>query len=145
MLLPETLDPELDLTSTAGDISVSGFFVDTTLTSAAGDILIAGGTANLTLETTAGDINARNVDPMGEVRSTSTAGSTRLNLTTAPSAMTVETTAGDQLIRVPLGDYDITTDTLMGEVTNSLGSDPDSTYPYRFTSTMGDIAIEQKR
>ncbi|KDP91520.1 MULTISPECIES: DUF4097 family beta strand repeat-containing protein [Clavibacter] len=146
VLLPEADQglPALEVQSTTGDMDVSGFFGDTTLTSTDGDILITGATADLTLGTAAGAIDARNVYVAGELLATSTAGEARLILDDAPSAMTVET-AGDQLIRIPVGAYDIRTSAPMGEATNTLGSDPDSTYPYRFSSASGDIVITQRR
>jgi hypothetical protein len=147
VVLPEAelgLAPALELSTTAGRISASGPFGDTILTSLAGDILITGGTADLTLTTAAGAIDARDIYIDGELHATSTAGEARLVLDDAPSAMTVETT-GDQLIRIPAGAYDIRTSAPMGEATNTLGSDPDSAYPYRFSSATGDIVITQRR
>ncbi|RII95417.1 hypothetical protein DZF95_01055 [Clavibacter michiganensis] len=146
VLLPEAEQglPALEVQSTTGDMDVSGFFGDTTLNSTDGDILITGAAANLTLGTEAGAIDARNVYVAGELQAASIAGDARLVLDDAPSAMTVETT-GDQLIRIPSGAYDIRTSAPMGEATNTLGSDPDSTYPYRFSSTAGDITITQRR
>ncbi|WP_146083782.1 DUF4097 family beta strand repeat-containing protein [Clavibacter michiganensis] len=146
VLLPEADQgfPALEVQSTTGDINVSGFFGDTILNGTEGDILITGAAADLTLGTAGGAIDARNIYVAGELQATSTAGDARLVLDDAPSAMTVET-AGDQLIRIPAGAYDIRTSAPMGEATNTLGSDPDSTYPYRFSSTAGDIIITQRR
>jgi hypothetical protein len=58
--------------------------------------------------------------------------------------MRVETTAGEQRILLPAGSYAITTETVMGEVSNALGSDADAARRYVLSATMGDIEVAER-
>jgi hypothetical protein len=69
---------------------------------------------------------------------------------------TLTSTAGDILITGAAADLTLATEAgaidarniyVAGELhaTNTLGSDPHSTYPYRFSSAAGDITITQRR
>jgi hypothetical protein len=131
---------------------VAGDFRDVDVESGAGEIRLSGSVADLEVESGAGDLaghpevvlTADDLRVSGEVSATSGAGDTELDLVTAPTAMRLETAAGEQRILLPEGDYAITTETTMGDVANAFGSDPDATRRYVLSATMGDITVEQR-
>ncbi|PZF57258.1 hypothetical protein DEJ23_07085 [Curtobacterium sp. MCSS17_008] len=113
----------VEVTSTAGDVLLAGSWGDVTLTSTAGDVTLDGRADALTVEATSGDVD--------------------LALGAAPRSISVETTSGDQEVRLPDGDYAITAEATVGDVDNALGTDPGSAQRYRFTAVAGDIEIER--
>ncbi|MFS4505209.1 DUF4097 family beta strand repeat-containing protein [Clavibacter sp. Sh2141] len=134
----------LDVSSAAGEIGLTGAFGDVEVDSGAGEVRLTGSVDDLEVESGAGDLTAEALEVRGEVRTTSAAGDTELDLATAPTSMRVETTAGDQRILLPAGDYAITTETVMGAVSNGIGSDASSPRAYVLATTMGDITVDAR-
>lgn len=115
------LGASLVITTFGGDVTLDGRFGDITATTSGGDFSLEGKAASLALENVAGD--------------------SRVNLDDAPARMSIQTSAGDQDVTLPVGDYGITTKAGLGDIRNGLGNNPDAARQYRFESRVGDILI----
>jgi hypothetical protein len=147
VVLPQSMerdDLDLDLESTAGNLTVSGEFGDVQLESTAGDVRLAGAADDLEVNTTAGNIRLSDFDVRGVFRSDSTAGDSRFEFRTLPRSIDVETTAGDVRVSLPSGSYRIETETTAGQVQQNVSSDAGSDRVYRFTTTAGNIELNDR-
>jgi hypothetical protein len=144
--LPKALaDGSLPLTvsATAGDVNLDGDYAATRIHMTAGDLDLSGSATDLSIESTAGNID---LDTMSAKTLTihSTAGDIRVDLATLPDEFEIASVAGNQTVTLPAGDYDINTQTTAGDVTVDVPSNPDAALSYRFTSTAGNIEIDER-
>ena len=125
--LPSALErkaPSLHLDSAAGNVDARGAFGRVAVETAAGDVHVTGAVNGLDIETAAGDVV--------------------LELASAPSSLHVETTAGNQRTVLPSGDYDISTDSVAGAVSNDFSTRVGSGPRYSFEAVAGDIRVERR-
>ncbi len=113
---------QLDLSTAAGTIAVTGSSAEIDARTSAGDIELldySGDTA--TLRTTAGDITVEAV--------------------AAPRSISAETTAGGIVITVPDEVYDVDVDTAVGDVDVSVRTDPSADRSISASTRAGEITI----
>lgn len=146
IVLPDRLsDGSIDLAvdATAGNLNLDGDYAATNLSVTAGNLDLTGSATDLIIESTAGNID---LDTMTaeSVMIHSTAGDVRVDLATLPDEFEIASVAGDQNVLLPAGDYDIDTQTTAGHVSIEVPSNPDAALSYRFSSTAGDIRIDER-
>lgn len=116
---------ELDLSTTAGTISVTG------------------SSAEVDARTTAGDVEL--LDYSGESATLrTTAGGITVDAATAPRSISAETTAGEIVITVPDEVYDVDTDTTAGDVDIGVRTDPGADRAISASTTAGQIRITNR-
>lgn len=120
--VPSDAVGELDLTTTAGTITVNGSSAEVDARTTAGDIdLLDYFGDSATLRTTAGGIN--------------------VDATVAPRSISAETTAGRIVITVPDEVYDVDTDTTAGDIDVSVRTDAGADRTISASTTAGEITI----
>ncbi|WP_167139424.1 DUF4097 family beta strand repeat-containing protein [Diaminobutyricimonas sp. TR449] len=146
IVLPEAMaDGSLDLAldATAGDVNLDGEYAAMRIDLTAGNLDLTGSATDLSIDSTAGNID---LDTMSAqtVDISSTAGDVRVDLATLPDEFEIASVAGNQTVWLPEGDYDIDTDTTAGNVTVDVPSNPDAALSYSFSSTAGNIEINER-
>jgi DUF4097 and DUF4098 domain-containing protein YvlB len=120
--VPADAVDELDLTTTAGSIAVTG------------------SSAEVDARTTAGDIEL--LDHSGEDAALrTTAGGITVDANVAPRSLSAETTAGSIVITVPDEVYAVDTDTTAGGVEVGVRTDPNADRTITASTTAGEITI----
>ena len=113
---------------------------DLDLTTTAGTIAVTGSSADIDAQTTAGDIDLLDFSGTGATLRT-TAGGITVDATVAPRSISAETTAGRIVITVPDEVYDVDTDTTAGDVDVSVRTDPNADRTISASTTAGEITI----
>lgn len=143
VLLPELASgADLDLETAAGALDLDGEWGDVSIRTAAGAVRLAGAAASLDLEATGAEVVGEALE-VGDLSVRSTAGRVDLGFAVPPSAIDAESTAGGLRFALPDGEYEVRTETVLGEVRDALISTPGAERVYRFESTAGDIDLRR--
>ncbi len=110
------------------------------LSTAAGTIAVTGSSAEVEARTSAGDIELLDFSGDGATLRT-TAGSITVDAAVAPRAISAETTAGRIAITVPDEVYAVDTDTTAGDADVSVRTDPNADRTIIASTTAGEITI----
>ncbi|MBX3103991.1 MAG: DUF4097 family beta strand repeat protein [Cryobacterium sp.] len=144
--LPESMrtsQVQLEISNSAGDISIDGDFGDTEVSSAAGEVDITGSVHDLSIETAAGNTTLSDLSVAGELELDGSAGNVTGNLVSLPESIDLSTSAGNIEISLPNGDYRIETKTSLGNIQNDVSSNATSSRLYKFETTFGNIRISK--
>ncbi|MCG2621417.1 DUF4097 family beta strand repeat-containing protein [Arthrobacter sp. I2-34] len=144
VLLPRDMEANpiaVNLSTSAGNLSLDGTFGDAGLNSTAGNLTVTGSARDVTLAATAGNISAIDYHVTGRALVHTTAGNATLDFGSLPAGLAVETTAGNQTTTLPKGSYRIQTEATIGTVSIDATSTPDAARTYTFSATAGDIEV----
>ncbi|MEJ8282180.1 hypothetical protein [Pseudonocardia spirodelae] len=108
---------------------------------AAGGIEVQGLTGALDLRSSAGEVGGSGLGP-GDVRASSSAGGVDLTFAAAAADVTAESTAGEVVVRVPVGPaYEVTAATTAGSTTVQVPDQPGADHRISARSTAGGVSV----
>jgi hypothetical protein len=143
--LPRSMDDlDLQLDSNVGNSEVSGDFASVTYDGHVGDLDISGTAGEAILESDVGSIRADDFSVEGALHVSSSVGDAVLDLAKVPSDLTVDTSVGSQRVTLPEGEYYIDAASQVGAARVSAPSDRSASSVLRFTSSVGDITVEER-
>ncbi|MEU4288460.1 DUF4097 family beta strand repeat-containing protein [Kribbella sp. NPDC026596] len=136
-------DVKLTLSSSSGDITVSGLSGGADLTSSSGSIEVHDVGGSLRLESSSGDLEAQGLTAT-TVTTESSSGSVDLDFAVAPQSVDSKASSGDVSIRIPSGAeaYKVDTDTSSGDESANVKIDPNATRTLKAKTSSGDVTIE---
>ncbi|HLS44483.1 MAG TPA: DUF4097 family beta strand repeat-containing protein [Ornithinicoccus sp.] len=118
-------DTSITLRSDVGDIRITAMAGEVTATSSVGDVVVAeSASTSLSLHSSVGDVTLVSTVPPEKLRAASSTGDVRVSVPQDGAT------------------YDVTLDTSVGDLTNSLGSDPTSTRMVDLSSSVGDVTFQ---
>lgn len=143
--LPQDLArADLELRTTAGEVTADGDFGALSVNATASDVHLAGSADSLRVDTTATEVIARDFATSGTVRADTTAGDLHYQASELPSAIDVNGTATDVLFELPRGEYEIVTNTTAAGLTQDVPSTAGAEYIYRFNVTAGSVHLTER-
>lgn len=114
------------------------------LTSSVGDITVTGTTAPLTVASSVGGITAQDISSP-TVRANGSVGDVTVDFTAPPESVEVSASTGDVTVTVPDDGtaYHVQTNTSLGEVHSGMGSDPAATHLIDVRTSVGDVFLRR--
>lgn len=118
-------DTSVTVRSDVGDIRITALAGEVSATSSVGDVVVReSASTSLSLHSSVGDVTLVSTVPPEKARAASSTGDVRVSV---PRDGTT---------------YDVTLDTSVGDLTNSLGSDPTSSRIIDLSSSVGDVTFQ---
>lgn len=141
--LPESLGGlDATLQMSAGDLTAAGEFGDLDLDIGAGQARVDGSASALNADLSAGGADL-DLSGVRVANLTVSAGSMDASLTgVQPDELTMEVSAGSLSVRVPDGEYDVTSEVSAGDFNDGIGSTPGADSTVRVQVSAGSATLE---
>lgn len=148
LVLPESLndgslDASLDLT--AGSLDVDGDFDELEIDMTAGSLALAGSATSFNMDISAGSADVL-LDSVSTAALQASAGDTDVEFTgAAPTATTIDVTAGSLDVTMPDDSYDVRQDVTVGDLTNELDVSSASRRFIDVSLTAGSVTLSPEK